>query len=238
MKLAGGLLRLVASAAAAHWPGDQEIPAVDYPRLPEEAPVPRGFVPPGWKMEARAVGDLNGDRLPDAALVLHMDSPRNRIHPSFDETITYDTNPRMMVVALARPGGGFELAGFDRTLIPRLENPNQDEPFDSVKIAGGVLKVKMHLFLSAGGWEMGDTTYTFRWIDSAFRMIGFDRDVVMRNSGETEKTSINYLTGRKLVKTGHLDGREGMDRSIKLPKKPLLALGEIGDGLYFEPGEH
>jgi hypothetical protein len=96
----------------------------------------------------------------------------------------------------------------------------------------------MHLFLSAGGWQMGDWTYSFRGQEGAFRLIGLDRNTVQRNSGETENVSINYLTLRKVVKTGNMDGTAGMDSSVRLPRKPLLALGEIGDGFVFEPSEH
>src|SRR5207237_4781524 len=136
------------------WPGDQEIPPVKFPTIARTAASVAGFVPKGWKLEARATGDVNGDSLPDAALVLHMDDPKNRIAPSWDDTVRYDTNPRMLIVAFARKGGGYELAETDHKLILRLENPNQDEPFDEVKIVAGTLRVKMHLFLSAGGWRM------------------------------------------------------------------------------------
>lgn len=239
MRLAGAiLLLLLGTSASAQWPGDQEIPKVAIPTIAAQASSVEGFVPKGWLLEGKAQGDLNGDALPDAALVLHMNNAANRIHPSWDQERTYDTNPRMIVVAFASKGGGYRLAAANHTVIPRLENPNQDEPFDSVKIANGNLKVKMVLFLSAGGWMMGDTVITFRWIDDGFRMIGFDRDAIMRNSGETEKTSINYLTGRKIVTTGSIDGRADPPKTTKLPKKPLLRMDEVVDGLYFEPDEH
>ena len=164
-----------------------------------------------------------------------MASPRSRISPSWDPNTKYDTNPRMLVVAFARKGGDYELAAADHKLIPRRENPNQDEPFDEVKIASGTLRVKMHLFLEAGGWRMGGSAYTFRWQDGAFRLIGFDRDSVFKNSGETEEVSINYLTGRKLTKKGNMGSAEETRSTETLPKKPLLTLAHIGDGLMFEP---
>lgn len=223
---------------AAQWPGDQEIPAVTFPSLPRQAANPAAFIPKQWTLEAKADGDLNRDGQSDTALVLHMDSPRNRIHPSYDQTIRYDTNPRMLVVLFRQKESGYELAAADHKLIPRLENPNQDEPFDEVKIAAGALRLKLHLFLSAGGWRMGGSAYTFRWQDGAFRLIGFDRDAVIRNTGETEEVSINYVTGRKLLKTGNIGGGEEHNRTIVLKKKALLTLDQIGDGLMFEPDEH
>ena len=146
----------------AQWPGDEEVPAVAAPPLPRQAATLAGFVPKGWLLETSATGDLNGDKRADAALVLHMNDPRNRI-PSFaDSDRRYDTNPRILVVAFARLGGGYEAAAVDHKLIPRLENSSQDDPFDEVSIKSGVLGVKMHHFMSAGGWEAGGSSYSFR----------------------------------------------------------------------------
>ena len=125
-----------------------------------------------------------------------------------------------------------------RANVPRLENQNQDEPFEEVKIVARTLQLKMHVFMSAGGWEMGGTAYTFRWQDGGFRLIGFDRDTVRRNTGETRDISINYLNGRKVTKSGYIAGDRGNTRVTTLPKKPLLALSDIGDGLMFDPDEH
>ena len=98
MKLAGGLLLLLSTGALAQWPGDQKIPPVKYPALPRHSADLGGFVPRQWKLTDKAVGDLNGDGIQDAALVLWMNDPRNRIHPSFDPKTRYDTNPLMLVV--------------------------------------------------------------------------------------------------------------------------------------------
>jgi hypothetical protein len=233
MIVAGATLVL----ATVQWPGDQEIPPVNYPTIAAEAATPEGFVPKGWRLETKATGDLNRDKLPDAALVLHMDSPANRIAPSWNPDARYDTNPRMLVVAFARPAGGFELAAADHKLIPRLENPNQDEPFDELAIENGTLRVSIHLFLSAGGWRMGGFVYRFLWQDGGFKLIGYDRNTVMRNSGELEEVSINFLTGRKLVKSGNVGTDTQTSRTVRISRKPLLGLAAIGDGLMFDPDE-
>lgn len=223
-------------AAMAQDPGDQEIPAVAYPAIAQSAATPAGFIPKGWKQVQLAEGDLNRDGKPDFAMVVRMDSASNRIAPSWDPETRYDTNPWLLIAAF-RDGAGYELAVADRTLIPRHENPNADEEFDEIKVANGTLKVVMHLFMSAGGWEMGGTAYTFRWQDGGFKLIGFDRDEVHRGSGETSEVSINYLTGEKQLKTGMIESDEQKSTKSRIAKKPLIDLTAIGDGLMFEPDE-
>jgi len=237
MRLAGGLLLLLAGSALAQSPGDAEVPPVTYPEIVREARTAEAFIPRGWKLQARALGDLNRDGLRDAALVARMTDKRNLVVSDWDPAQKYDSNPYMLIVAFARKAGGFELAAADHKLIPRLENQNQDEPFDEVAIVNGTLRVKMHLFMSAGGWQMGGSAYTFRWQDGDFKLIGFDRDSVMRNSGETEEVSINYLTGRKELKKGNIGTDRQTTRTLKITKRPLLDLKDVGDGLMFDPDE-
>lgn len=236
MTAAGGLFVLL--AAAVQSPGDAEVPPVIYPVIAREGATLDAFVPRKWKLEAKATGDLNGDKLSDAALVLHMADPANLVAKDWDPTQKYDSNPRMLVVLFGRKGGGYALAAADHALIPRLENQNQDEPFDEVAIAGGTLRVKMHLFMDAGGWEMGGSAFKFRWQDGVFKLIGFDRDSIQRNSGETKEISINYLTGRKVMKSGDIGTDKQTTQALTIAKKPLIKLEDVGDGLLFDPDEH
>lgn len=235
MMLARGLLLLLLT----QWPGDQKIPAVRYPELPRHAATRDGFVPNGWKLADEAIGDLNGDHVADAALAIWMNDPRNRIHPSYDPKTRYDTNPMMLVVALGSKGGGYDLVVANHKLISRRENPNQDPPFNDVDIANGVLHVKMHEFLEAGGWWLGKMSFTFRWQDDALRLIGYDRDGIIKNTGATDVASINYPARRMVVKAGTMAGDTPDEtKTVILPKKPLLTIDQVGDGLAFDPGEH
>ena len=236
MKRAGGLLLLLSTGALAQWPGDQKIPPVRYPALPRHSAELGGFVPRQWKLTDKAIGDLNGDRIQDAALVLWMNDPRNRIHPSFDPKTRYDTNPLMLVVVFGSKSGGYDLAAANHKLIPRRTNPNQDPAFDDVTIGKGVLRVKMHEFLEAGGWRSGTSSFAFRWQDGALRLIGYDRDAIIKNAGTTEKVSVDYPARRMVTTTGTMAGDvEDRTETVTLPRKPLLTLDQVGDGLMFEP---
>ncbi len=235
MILSGGALLLL---AAAQWPGDQKIPAVIYPALPRNAATIASFVPRGWKLTDKAVGDLNGDRIPDVALAIWMNDRRNSIHPSYDPKIRYDTNPMMLVVVFGNRRGGYDLTVANHAPIPRRVNPNQDPPFNGVSIANGVLRVKMHEFLEAGGWRMGTNSFAFRYRDRSLRLIGYDRDAIIKNTGETEIVSVNYPARRMVVTIGTMAAdTPDQTKTITLPVKPLLTLDQVGDGLRFEPQE-
>ena len=237
MRIAGALLLLAASAAFAQDSPPLKIPPVKFPPIPKHAPTAEKLVPKGWLVEAKAAGDLNGDGLPDAAMVVHLNNPKNWVSPPWAPTTPFNSNPRMLVVAFGT-AKGYDLALADHVFIPRVENANQEQPFDSVKIENGLLKLKMHLFFDSGGYRVGRWGYAFRWQNGGFKMVSFDRDSVIKKTGDTEVISIDYVTGRKDVTTGNLAKSKESKKRYALASKGLIDLTQIGDGLQFKPDEH
>ncbi|HVQ07483.1 MAG TPA: hypothetical protein VMS43_03515 [Allosphingosinicella sp.] len=213
------------------------IPPVRYPALPATAAAAEGFAPRGWRVEAQAIGDLSGDGRADLAFVLRMNDPANVLaHDGLGDN-PFDTNPRILAVALGVPGDGYRLAAQDRRLIARRDYPTQSDPFEGeVAIAGGSLNVTVRLFMSAGGWGAGSSTFRFRWRDNALRLIGYDYRNVQRNSGCMTGLSINYLTGRVKRSSGRTDLDRETVRWSRLPARALLPIERIGDGLAFGDG--
>ena len=239
LKLVLSVVALLAglSCAAAQ---ELAIPAVTYPALPREAASAEGFVPPGWRLEAQARGDLNGDGTEDLALVLHATDPNNVVaNPDGLGVDKLDTNPRILAVAFAR-SASYELALENRTLIPRRTDPVMDDPFDSVaasglEVARGTLRLRLGVFASAGSWSMSTIATTFRWQNGRFELIGYDRTETNRGSGEIEGLSINYLTRRAKRSQGNIESDAEKTRWETLPRGPLLSLDQVGDGLEFDP---
>jgi hypothetical protein len=86
-----------------------------------------------------------------------------------------------------------------------------------------------------GGWTTYTSTLSFRWNGRRLRLIGFDRESLQRNSGETETISANYLTGRARITTGSMED-DVQDRTRWRQLAPRAdSLETIGDGLGFEP---
>jgi hypothetical protein len=214
----------------------QALPPVVYPAIPATASTIAGFVPRGWRLEMAAKGDLDGDGRPDLALLLRGNDPAARIDAEMcDDPL--DTNPRMLVVAFAVPGGYRRIVANHR-LIPRRENPCEMDWIEegALVIARGSLSLNFQRMMSMGGWSAGTTRFTFRWQADALRLIGWDYSHVARNSGETATISINYLTRRVKTETGRIDADRSRVRWSVVPEAPLLTLDQIGDALALDPG--
>lgn len=228
------LLALPASGAAAR---DFVIPPVSYPPLPVAGAAAQDFVPQGWRIQARADGDLDGDLRADLALVLRSEDPANVIRETMCEE-RFDTNPRILAILLAKPGGGYRLAVDNHALIPRRENPCEVDPFSDasqIAIERGTLRIDLERMMSAGGWDAGTATFKWRWRDGALRLIGFDYSNVKRNTGALGLLSINYSTGRAKISTGNIGTDREKVRWTTLRDRRAPTLGGIGDGLMFDP---
>lgn len=236
-RLLTAVFGVLSGVAAAH---GMNVPMVDYPHLPARTDTVAQLVPPGWRLETQVQGDLNKDGIADRVLVLHDDDPGNLArHKGLGEN-PLNSNPRILAVAFGRTDGGYTLALENHTLIPRWINPVLEDPFDGVAAGGvtieyGTLQVTLGRFSNAGSWEMGHSTFTFRWRDGDFRLIGYDSMSVIRSTGAMETLSINYLTSRAKHTQGSTDSDKETVSWTRVRPAPLLRFDDVGDGLAFDP---
>lgn len=230
-------LLLTAPTASAQ---ELRIPPVDYPVLPARATTADGFLPSGWRIEEQLSGDLNGDQRDDLVLVLRQQDPRNIVEHDGFGISPLDSNPRILAIAFAGPAGGYTLAAQNHTLITRHEAPNLSDVFEDgpgVSIVRGTLRTTLFFFSNAGSWSTGSASFTFRWQDGAFALIGYDSSSLMRNSGHTESLSINYATRRVRHTEGSIDSDKDSVRWEALTSPRRWTLETVGDGSAFQPLE-
>ena len=236
--LAALLLVSVATSAVAAADDDPAIPAASYPMLVPHAQLAEGFVPPGWKLESKLTGDLNGDGRDDVVLVLRGADPRNIIEIGGQKN--YDTNPRILAVAFAGTADGYDLVLENHTLISRTTEPSAQDPLDANGVQeGGIEITKRTIKVTLGYFSgiMGRKTYTFRYRDKRFGLIGYDSIDVERFSGAMAQVSVNYLTRKMNLTRGNISSDTDKVTRKTLRPGQLLTMEQIGDGLDFSPSQ-
>ncbi len=167
----------------------QDAPAFDPARVPAEGAAEKDFVPGGWKVGARAEGDLDGDGRADRVLQL---VPRD-----YDtEGVNAAPEAQALLVLLASDGGRLRRAGLATKLLVRSV---PQYVFD-LGVKNGVLVVNQNY----GMTDVADLTHRFRYDPAAGRLllIGKDTFNYHRPQGPrwpAVKVSENYLTGVRLT---------------------------------------
>lgn len=217
-------------------PEELSLPPITAPELRTAASSAADFAPSGWTVERTVDGDLDKDGQADLVIVLKGADPACLVWTDLtDEPM--DTNPRLLVVAFRR-GGEYKLHSANIAVIPRREDPYTDDPLEigGLEIRGGVVRLRLGHWRSMGGWGTYSNILSFRWDGKAFPLIGFDRDHLQRNTGETEKLSVNFLTGRARTVSGSME--DGVKDKVvwkNLADRQAPTLETIGNGLEFEP---
>jgi hypothetical protein len=196
------------------------------------------FVPAKWKIIAEAKGDLNKDGLVDVALVIENTDSKNFI--SNADRLGRDTlniNPRMLMVLFKQNNGKYLLAARNTGFVPSEnddESPCLADPIGEtggIEIKKGVLIVSFQYWLSCGSYGVNTNSYTFRYQDKKFALIGLDEHYYSRASGEITKMSINFSTNSmNYTEGGNMFKEEDSKPKTKfkkIPAKKLLDLATV-----------
>lgn len=201
------LFLLIASAGGAPALAPRQTDArrfLDPRAVPAEGGAAEGFVPRGWKLEEEVKGDLNGDRLEDAALRLVEDLP-------VETGGVWNERHRALVILFGKGAGGFSRAAvaprllYCSTCAGMLGDPGGANI--TLEIKGGVLSVSQ----LSGSREATDLTQRFRHDPRTgrFLLIGEDIETNDRAVGDSRIESRNYLTGVSVTKKYRLRKKDG-----------------------------
>ena len=183
-------------------------------------------VPAGWEI-VQECGDLNKDGMEDLVVIATPNIAENML--TRDDGYVYNFNQPVLAIYFGASDGNFKLwKQYDNVLDHQI-----DEFLfinSSLKItAKGTLQIYMEYFASAGSANTSKKTYTFRFQEGDFFLIGKDEEDMSRYSGEYTEVSSNYLTYRRKTTTTNVFKKDARERVVwsRLPKARLQCLGEF-----------
>jgi hypothetical protein len=205
----------------------QDNPPLSISKIPLRAEATQRFAPRGWKLEKRISGDLNRDKIADAALIL-VENGLNR-----DANGNPAARKRALLVVL-KEGKGFRRAGFNASLLLGTRDGGAfyggvETPV-GVSIKKGVLLIEQEF----GSREVTEITHRFRYNARAkrFHLIGAELRERDRLTGGGRFVSTNYLTGRQEIE-GFLGPDTPGQTQIKRVSRKLRSLESVkGDERY------
>jgi tetratricopeptide (TPR) repeat protein len=189
-----------------------------YPAIPKAAKTLEGFVPVGWKLKDKAVGDLNADKIADAALVLEYQDVVNEARSDND---TIQSHPRVLLVLL-KTGDHYSLVAQQNTFILRETEggPMYDgDPYDNIEITKGALNINFQYIRS-------HLNYKFKYQAGDFYLIkaiddGVESNIIFDNSFDflTRKAS---LTSGASTEEGSKAKNKTHIKTINIPRLKKL----------------
>ena len=181
------------------------------------------IVPDGW-LHHEAWGDLNKDGINDLVVVATPDDEEDLLRR--DDGYVYNFNPPILAIYF---GNGQELQLWKRYdyVIPPDQSENCSHDIVLEITSRGTLRIAISLFCNAGSYGTSTDTYTYRYQNGDFYLIGMDNEEMMRNTGEVTLVSENYLTWKRQVKCSNAFTDDPVtEKWSRITKKPLEKLGE------------
>lgn len=150
-------------------------------------------------------------------------------------------NPRILAVAFAVKKGGYKLVLQSNYFIPRHDDPCIDDPFAGAEIVDGSIKIYLGFWANAGSWYTSSASFTFRYRDSAFRLVAYSNYTTKRNTGETWDLKLDYVSRKAEMTVSSFLSDEGDDEdgdktyAKSIPGAPLMTFDDISFGAVFYP---
>lgn len=208
--------------------------------FPEKSQKIEDFVPEGWKVISEVRGDLNKDKLDDIVLLIEQEDPANiKSNEEKLGPLKLNLNPRILLVLFREKDGIYNLkAKNDKGFIASEhsdDNPTLEDTFSGMDINNNTLSIAFSFITSAGTWQSSSSVYIFRFQNKRLELIGMEDFSFMRNSGDSEETSINFSTGKyKLTTGGNIFEKEENKPKIKwgkLKSSKKYSLEEMDDSV-------
>ena len=199
--------------------------------IPMTANNPEGFAPAGWHVDGVKRGDLNGDKIDDAAIVM--------IKPEIRENNQIVEKEKSFLVLAFGDGSQFKRTAFSD--VPVIDTPADMGIYaGSVSIENGVVVIEIQSPLGDMVWLH---VYRYRWQQNRWMLIGktygeeyrFDPDTPANQDDTNLSTG---LVNRTDANSFVLRGKKKLPMTGEYYELQAITTKEAQkiDGL-FEPGE-
>lgn len=184
------------------------------------------FIPNGYKLYEKVLGDLNNDGLKDCVLIIKKSDSSKIVANRFEQKV--DRNRRGVLVLL-------NIQGNYKLIVKNIECFSSENEDGGIYYAPELRSVieKGDLILKYNHGRYGFWEYKFRLIDSHFNLIEYNSS---SNFGPiiNSETTINFLTKKKLIRKNINENDEGGDEVFEenwsdIKIKQLINLSEIKD---------
>jgi len=149
-------------------------------------------VPKDWEIIAQANGDLNSDGQVDTALIIQSKNPKML--------------NRKLVVFFKQENSFRQIITQD---LPKWTYRADENCVDDALLGGGleiknnILDIIFNDMNTCSNWYGQASTYRFKWINSQFKLIGFEYWFINKTDGELKTYSGNFLTKRLKTTIGN-----------------------------------
>ena len=172
-------------------------------------------------------GDLNNDGIDDI-VVMATPTFQELIEKNEELGVEYDYNQPVLAIFFGQDGADYQCFKQYENVLPRRESPYELIEYSMEITPKGVLQIDISRSMSMGSWGSSQDTFKFRYQNGDFFLIGMDNLSFMRNSGDAETDSYNYLTSKKQHVTFNMFDTKvkKKEKWTNLPKQPLRRLGD------------
>lgn len=200
------------------------------------------LIPENWSVIAMDKdGDLNNDGINDLAFIVKKEDVNNFITDSEIGSDSLDVNPKILGVYFKNKSGCYEKKLQHNTFIFLNKEPTREEPFQSLEISDGELKLEFQEFYNAGSWYVNNEAYSFKYIEGLFKLIKYATTSMHRASMNFREEVTDFIKGTTLI-TKETFNEEDEEKenpiiesdTINFKPKKLKSLNELEVPFLFE----
>ena len=188
-----------------------------YPVCNKSSAVADELIPENWNFKNSATGDLNGDNVPDLAMIIEYKDTIQEVRP--DSSVN-EGSPRILLLYFKNPkSGNYELALQNNTFIVRYNEGGMDpEPHCDLSITHKVLDVSFDFLRSP-------VEYKFRYQQNDFYLIGFNSVGV--TGEDMEIWDMNFSTKKIKFEKGKISSDKRKYKWYNMPPDTKIKLKDL-----------